>query len=58
MALFPISPGAAAAALEPPTPENVSICIGPAVLAWRKAAIEERRSRHADIRPDAAAFGQ
>jgi len=36
------------AAVEPPTPENVHL-YGAAVLAWRKAAIEER-SRHADIR--------
>ena len=36
------------AAVEPPTPENVHLYRA-AVLAWRKAAIEER-SRHADIR--------
>jgi hypothetical protein len=36
------------AAVEPPTPENVHLYRA-AVLAWRKAAIEER-SRLADIR--------
>jgi hypothetical protein len=36
------------AAVEPPTPENVHLYRA-AVLAWRKAAIEER-SRHADVR--------
>jgi hypothetical protein len=36
------------AAVEPPTPENIHLYRA-AVLAWRKAAIEER-SRHADIR--------
>ena len=36
------------AAVEPPTPENFHIYRA-AVLAWRKAAIEER-SRHADVR--------
>ena len=36
------------AAVEPPTAENVHLYRA-AVLAWRKAAIEER-SRHANIR--------
>jgi hypothetical protein len=36
------------AAVEPPTPENLHLYRA-AVLAWRKAAIEER-SRHAYIR--------
>ena len=36
------------AAVEPPTPENVHL-YRVAVLAWRKAEIEER-SRHADVR--------
>ena len=36
------------AAVEPPTPENVHLYRA-AVLAWRKAEIEER-SRHADIK--------
>ena len=36
------------AAVEPPTPENVHLYRA-AILAWRKAAIEER-SRHADVR--------
>lgn len=36
------------AAVEPPTPENVHLYRA-AVLAWRKAEIEER-SRHTDIR--------
>ena len=35
-------------AVEPPTPENVHLYRA-AVLAWRKAEIEER-SRHADIK--------
>jgi hypothetical protein len=34
-------------AVEPPTPENIHLYRA-AVLAWRKAEIEER-SRHADI---------
>jgi hypothetical protein len=36
------------AAVEPPTPENVHLYRA-AVLAWRKAAIEER-SRRVDVR--------
>jgi hypothetical protein len=36
------------AAVEPPTPENVHLYRA-AVLAWRKAEIEER-SKHADIK--------
>ena len=36
------------AAVEPPTPENLYLYRA-AVLAWRKAEIEER-SRHADIK--------
>jgi hypothetical protein len=36
------------AAVEPPTPENVHLYRA-AVLAWRKAEIEER-SRYADVR--------
>ena len=36
------------ASVEPPTPENVHLYRA-AVLAWRKAEIEER-SRHADVR--------
>jgi hypothetical protein len=36
------------APVEPPTPENVHLYRA-AVLAWRKAEIEER-SRHADVR--------
>jgi hypothetical protein len=35
-------------AVEPPTPENVHLYRA-AVLAWRKAEIEER-SRHADVK--------
>jgi hypothetical protein len=44
------------AAVEPPTPENVHLYRA-AVLAWRKAAIEER-SRYDDISQDAAALGE
>ena len=36
------------AAVEPPTPENVHLYRA-AILAWRKAEIEER-SRHVDVR--------